>query len=100
MNDVAAVLVVGLGAWRLASLMVNEEGPFGLFERMRAWAGVPRVGIQEPMPFFGGLLSCVWCCSMYSAAALWAVWHYLPAGALWLAAAAIAPIVDRWVRQK
>jgi len=56
MSDIAKVIILALAAWRLAYMLTNEAGPFGIF----AW-------IRERV---GGALECVYCCSVWTAA-LW-----------------------------
>lgn len=73
---IAEALIAGLAGWRLAYLLVRDDGPFGLFERIRAKAGVPRIGFQAPRPFFGGVLSCMYCATVWTAGAAWTVGHF------------------------
>lgn len=100
-DDVAGVLVVGLAAWRIASLLVFEAGPFHVFARLRDWARLPNPGLppREPRALIGGILSCVWCASVWLAAILWVVWSIEPRAILWLAAAALAPLIESRVRK-
>jgi hypothetical protein len=51
------LLLYSLATWRISSLLVCEDGPADVFKRLRA--AVCR------SPFFSGLLSCVWCCSVW-----------------------------------
>lgn len=79
-------LLAGLAGFRLALMLVAEAGPFDVFERLRAWAGVPKVGPQEPRPFVGGVLSCVWCASVWTTGAAFA----FGAMVLWTPVAVVA----------
>lgn len=84
-------LVVGLSAWRLAALLVLEEGPFDVFERLRNF-------IIKPGPiegFFPKVFSCVWCMSVWTALISYALLLVEPIIVILLAAAAIAVIVQR-----
>lgn len=56
------LLVLALAAWRLAFMLVLERGPFDLFARLRA---------RWPL---GGLLTCVYCASVWTAALLLLLW--------------------------
>ena len=92
------VLVCGLAGWRLASLLVNEEGPWGIFERLRVAAGVPPRG---PTPIAGllpGILTCVWCASFYTAIPIWFLWELSPMTDALIASWAVAILVERSVR--
>lgn len=76
--NLSDLLLCGLAAWRLASLLVNEDGPADVFYRLRALAGVETVqtvseehglatGYVARNWFAQGLL-CVWCVSVWTAA--------------------------------
>jgi hypothetical protein len=61
MYDILAALAV----WRITSLLVDEEGPFDVFEKLR-WA----VGLKpgaEAKTFLQKTFSCAWCMSVYVA---------------------------------
>lgn len=66
-------LLIGiLATWRLTSLLHSEEGPFELFARFRDWAGVKYDEQSRPVSGsqIGKMLSCFWCCSIWSALAI------------------------------
>ena len=54
-------LIGTLAAWRIAALLTREDGPFGVFARLRARAGSGEVGRG---------LQCLYCTSVWSAAPL------------------------------
>lgn len=89
-------LLVGLAAFRLASLFVKEEGPFDMFGRIRRLVGVPE-GPGEITGGFALLFSCMWCAGLWAALGCWAVYQVAPAVIIVLAAAAVVLIVERWV---
>jgi hypothetical protein len=103
---ISEFLIFGLATWRLASLLVNEAGPFDMFIRLRE-----RVGIQHqdgvayliPDGFLPGVLSCVWCSSVWCAALFVLAWLILPTVALPVALvfafSAVAVIVETFVRR-
>ena len=98
------LVVLALATWRLSSLLVLEDGPFGIFRRLRRFVGAgefspagldaERLTQQEveavmmsagrPESFLAGLLSCVWCTS---------VW----VGAFWVVMTLAAPTVTFYV---
>jgi hypothetical protein len=88
-------VLVGLAAWRLASLFVNEDGPWAVFERVRRIAGVPADGeIDGVLPT---LLTCMFCATVWTAAIMWAMWEFVSPWPVALAAAAcIALAAERW----
>ena len=81
--------VFGLATWRVASLLVHEEGPWKVFFRLRVWAGIvhgPQGEIAMiPDRFLAGVLSCVWCCSLWVALGWSAFWLVSPVGSVWCA---------------
>lgn len=61
------MFVLALATWRLASLLIDEDGPSHIFERLRA-----RAGVYDPGEVSGlaTLFSCYWCLSVHAAAVL------------------------------
>lgn len=100
------ILIFGLATWRIASLLVREEGPFHVFEKFREWSGI-RHGLDGeieliPPNLLAGILSCVWCCSIWVAFGLW-IFHFIfPIAATWFATAlslsAVAIVFDKFVK--
>lgn len=75
-------VIAALALWRLASLFTEERGPFDVFWRLRARAGIIHddegrpIGYDETR-YAAGLLYCLWCFSLVAAllyGALWLVW--------------------------
>lgn len=91
------VLVCGLCGWRLASLLVTEDGPFDVFRRIRL-----RFGLDEDTMLIDGfwmkLLSCVWCCSVWTTALAWLWWEVHPGIPGVFAAMSIALAAERFNR--
>lgn len=54
--------VLSVASWRLAYMLVREDGPWGVFARLRA------------ATTFGGLLDCVYCASVWTAAGMLLLW--------------------------
>lgn len=61
--DALSFLIIALAAWRLAYLVTRETGPFELCTRLR-----------ERFPL-GGLLTCTYCASVWTAAIAVGLWH-------------------------
>lgn len=83
------LLVLGAATWRISSLIVNERGPLDVFIKVREAIGITHDedGIPTVYPdgFFGGLLSCVWCFSVWVGIG-WTLFYLLdPSVACWLA---------------
>jgi hypothetical protein len=99
------IIIFGLATWRISSLIVNEEGPFHIFEKLREKTGIqhdPDGNIEiVPSNLFAGILSCVWCCSVWVGFGIWLLYTFFPTVALWIASAlclsAIAIIVNKFV---
>lgn len=76
------LITFSLATWRIASLFVREDGPFFVFRWLRE-----RTGIQHdqdgtvfmiPETFAAGLLSCIWCSSVWIAGFWIALWFFFP----------------------
>lgn len=102
------VAVYALATWRLSSLLTAEPGPFKAFQRIREMAGIRhdedgRISMT-PDTFAAGVLSCIWCLSVWVGAVVAAAAFIAPAIAFWvclpfaLSGAAIA--IDSIVRRQ
>lgn len=81
-------ILLPLAIWRLTYMLVNEEGPLEMFDALRFYL--------RKIPRTEGLLSCVWCLSVWVSAILLLLAH-LPAGkwvVVWLALSALAIAID------
>lgn len=89
MATLAQAVVAGLAGWRIARLLVAEDGPWDMFFRLRRRAGVGQPG---EVGFFDGVLSCMACCTVWSTAACYAAlkWGVTALVVTALAAAAVA----------
>jgi hypothetical protein len=78
------LLIIALATWRLASLLVNEDGPYEIFARLRYRVGLRSVPIFDPdtgVPSITVLasntwakgLTCVWCTSIWCSILLYGV---------------------------
>lgn len=104
---IAELLVYGAATWRIASMFVRERGPFDVFVWIRERAGIvhddEKAPIGYPDTFFGGLLSCVWCSSMWVAVFLGILILLVPAWSLTIAMvfafSTIAAMIDSWIKK-
>lgn len=78
-------------------MLSYEAGPWDVFARLRRLFGVPD-GMEDIEGFFPLLLSCVWCCGWWTAAAMWLLWPVAPAIPAVFAAAAVVVLVERRAR--
>lgn len=70
--DLSIVELV-LATWRLSCLLVQERGPGDVFKRIREMPGVETHALGPdgwPMTFFGRLLFCIRCTSVWAALAV------------------------------
>ena len=83
MCTLTELVEAALAAWRLAHMLVNEDGPWAVFARLRYRAGLRSVAVRgedgrvrvsrvATNPLAEGL-SCVWCVSVWTAALLYGV---------------------------
>lgn len=71
------ILLLGLAAWRLSSLIANEDGPWKIFKRIRDWAErscekywwCREFGLYD---FF----SCEWCNSVWICSGITLAWFF------------------------
>jgi len=105
--DTLQFIILALATWRCASLLANEYGPFGVFERLRARAGVnfdAISGVRLAGNTFAEGLMCLWCCSVWVGTAWVATFLLLGDAAVWLATpfalSAFAIFFDFFDRQK
>ena len=61
------LVILGLAVWRVSSLLVNEEGPWELFARLRHRLGVRYDVRSKPIgtTMVSKALTCVWCTSVW-----------------------------------
>ncbi len=100
MDLLAEVIIIGLAAWRVAALLSYEKGPLDVFLKLRIMLGfthgsnaIPSVW---PDRFLPNLVSCVWCLSVWMAAAMWGMWQLSEPFVIIVAASSILLSVERW----
>lgn len=96
------LLIYGMAVWRISSLLTGESGPRGVFERLRQWAGIEHEGM-EPDNILGGILSCVWCASVWVAFFFTIFWLISPEWSLKVAIAlsfsTLAILIDVFIKK-
>ena len=85
-------VIYALATFRLASLLVHENGPAHVFDRIRQRLGVYDEGEQTSIQ---ELFSCVWCMSVWVAAALLVVKRCFFIHRI-LAASTVAIVIERY----
>jgi hypothetical protein len=78
------LLILSLATWRAAYFVAKEAGPFGCMAALRA---------RFPL---GGLTSCVYCASVWSALAVYGLYLVAPWVTWVIAASGGALFMHRW----
>lgn len=81
------IIILALATFRIASLLVKETGPLGVFAKLRRGMGVTVNEYSQPEGngFLGELFSCMWCMSVWVGLG-WTVSYYLvPSLTYWIA---------------
>ena len=74
MTALVMFVLLAFATWRLSYMLVWESGPLDILWKVRIWFGVgydengwPSVATTEKRwrRLFGGVLSCVWCLSVW-----------------------------------
>lgn len=87
------LILIGLASWRIASLLVNEDGPALVFDHLRAGVGLGREP-GEVSGFLPLLFSCIWCMSVWTTPLMYVVWLLEPRAVMIVAAMAVALIPE------
>lgn len=94
LNNLAIAFLCGLAAWRLAHLLITEDGPFDIAFRFRTLLNIE--GKEEIKGFWAELFSCPWCLTVWLAAVFYGVYLVAPAAVIIGAAAAIAILIEKF----
>lgn len=81
--ELTKLLIYALAVWRISSVFVNEDGPFDVFLKIRtriAGIGYDEFGKMSMIPgnILAGILSCVWCCSVWVGFFFTLFWFIFP----------------------
>lgn len=102
MELIAEVLIIGFAAWRVASLISYEKGPFNIFVKFRSVLGFTHDDGGSPAAWPSGflpeLVSCMWCLSLWAAAAMWGMWQLSESFVVIVAASSTLLALERWNR--
>lgn len=82
--------VAALAAWRIAHMILHENGPYGLFRRLRRALGV-RYDLDDEnrvVSFRYEITVCMWCLSVWAGAVATLLVCLAPS---WLSTALLAP---------
>lgn len=102
-DDLLGLILMSLGAWRLAVLLVREDGPFLIVRRLRMVIGIDHddngVPISWPDRFPAQLFECVWCMSIWTAGLMVLLWWLCPV-VVWVAGVAGLAALIETLREK
>lgn len=92
------LVVIALATWRVAVMIVREDGPFSLCRRWREFTGVTHDESGEAVSWPPGSgIVCVGCVSLWVVGPVAALWLFVPWAAYLLAASAGAVMAERAV---
>jgi hypothetical protein len=94
-------VVLGLATWRIASLLVDEPGPFRMFIRLRELVGITHDMDDNvaviPDGFLPEMLSCLWCSSIWVGVVCVTIYMLFPLVSFYLALPfALSALAIKW----
>lgn len=100
-------IILALATWRISNMLVEEDGPWMVFEHLRLKSGLQPAAYADlqretdpPGKMPGTLFACVWCMSVWIAGGFVGMYALSRKAANWLALpfalSAIACLIDRW----
>lgn len=95
-TNLAAFVLIGFAGWRVAYLLVFEDGPFGVFAGLRRAVGVPDEA--EVTGLLPSLFSCVHCMSFWTVAGFTGLFWIEPRAVVPFAAWGLALAIHHAVR--
>lgn len=92
--DPFSLLIAALACFRMALMVSSEEGPFGVFQRLR--------GRLDPdqRTWVGRGINCVWCVSFWAAPVALLLTLYAPPAAWWLAVSGAVVAGHMWLTRR
>ena len=98
MLDWLPIVLIALATWRVTSMLVQEDGPFTIFRRVRRLWGIQHDDtgciFNVPDNNMAKLFSCQWCMSVWIGPALYGLWFIAPVAILLLAISAGAILIQ------
>ena len=73
-----SLFVQSLATVRLLKLLVEEQGPWKIFERFRTFIGIDAYGGYNEDNQLAGLFSCPWCLGLWVAPIIFVAYRYIP----------------------
>lgn len=95
------MIIIGIAVWRLSYMLVEEEGPYEIFTRLRNWLGtdVDEDHRNQHLNTLRGILECIYCISVWLGFFFVAVYVISPLAAMYIALpfalSAIAIFLDK-----
>ena len=89
------LIMKGLATWRLSHLLVEEDGPFMVFHKLRLGTGILYDGDGEVYyhPIWNPLY-CIWCSSIWVGLGMLVAPGWL---VKWLAYSGVAMVIESWL---
>lgn len=98
------VIVAALATWRIAHMLLYENGPFKVLRRLRVMLGVMYYDDDSDNIASSKyeITTCIWCLSVWVGAAVGVLWLLAPVWAFWIALphalSACAVVLDKLTR--
>lgn len=69
------IVLSALAVWRMGYYITNEDGPFDMMDRIRAFVGVKYATTGQPygLNIFSKLISCFYCVSIWLSFGVWLI---------------------------
>ncbi|MBC8459297.1 MAG: DUF1360 domain-containing protein [Deltaproteobacteria bacterium] len=89
-----SIFVQSLAIARLLKLLVEEEGPWKVFERFRSAIGIDAYGGHDEDNQLAGLFSCPWCLGLWVAPVIFITYKCIPWAVYILAVAELGGLLN------
>ncbi len=89
-----ALFIQGLALARLLKLLTEEEGPWSIFEKIRAAVGIDKHGNFDENKMLAKLFDCYWCLGVWVGLAVFIVYKFVPSIVYILAIAMLGSLLN------
>jgi len=80
--EIKTIILLGLATWRISFMLMFDAGPGDIFIKFRKARGIDHgddgIPFSYPPGFWGELLSCMYCTSIWVGLVLGFTWAVLP----------------------
>lgn len=81
-----AIVLMAPACWRISNLIVNEDGPWFVFDNIRRMVEAKEYNDNPPPDrrWYIGIFECVWCCSVWVGIGYSILYFFYPGVAVYL----------------